>query len=64
VGLAEAAEAEEFRAAEGGSLRTESPALRAVLHCLFEAWPAPLAFDALWDGCGPGCRTLAATAAA
>src|SRR5262249_44719738 len=28
---------------------TNQPPLRAALRCLFEAWPAPLTFEALWQ---------------
>lgn len=45
---AASARAEEFRGRDGG-VWTDYTALRAALRCLFEAWPAALAFDVLWE---------------
>jgi methyltransferase-like protein/SAM-dependent methyltransferase len=45
---AAAAVSEEFRGPDSG-LWTDYPTLRAALRCLAEAWPAALAFDALWE---------------
>jgi hypothetical protein len=43
------ADSEEFEGLDGGSVRVRNPALRAARRCLFEAAPAALAFDALWE---------------
>jgi methyltransferase-like protein len=40
---------EEFRGRDGSSIQTENPQIRAALHCLYEAWPAAVAFEALWE---------------
>jgi methyltransferase-like protein len=46
---AAAVESEEFCGSDGGVMQTNQPPLRAALRCLFEAWPAALTFEALWE---------------
>jgi SAM-dependent methyltransferase len=40
--------AEEFRTDRGQSVSTNVPLVKAALRVLYEAWPVPVAFDALW----------------